>query len=117
MAAGFFKIDTLWHRNCFNNIQKNGGLVSAIDGCRITLMGDLAIKQEGGMETLDELIEALSTPEVSVRNGRARATCTCKLCGEPARRFRDAVSEFEYRISAICQRCQDRYFYCGNERY
>ena len=65
----------------------------------------------GGMETLDELIKVLSEPEVSLRNHRARATKTCKICGGRARWFRDAASEFEYKISAICQDCQDRYFH------
>jgi hypothetical protein len=69
------------------------------------------------MQVLDELIKVLSEPEVAVRNCRARADRTCKLCGGPARRFRDAISEFEYQISAICQGCQDKYFYPGNDTY
>ena len=68
------------------------------------------MKTEVDMEALNELIEVLSKPEVSNRDSFARSTHTCKLCGNSARWFRDAVSEFEYRVSAICQRCQDRFF-------
>ena len=63
------------------------------------------------METLDEFIRELSKPEVAVRNLHARAKKTCKLCGGRAECFRNAVSAFEYQISAICQCCQDRYFF------
>jgi hypothetical protein len=66
--------------------------------------------KEHDMQLLNELIRALSEPEVSLRDTFARSTHICKICGKPARRFRDGISEFEYRVSAICQQCQDRYF-------
>lgn len=31
-------------------------------------------------------------------------------CGEPATEFRDAISEREYSISGLCQKCQDATF-------
>lgn len=31
-------------------------------------------------------------------------------CGKPAVEFRDAVSHREYRISGLCQKCQDKVF-------
>lgn len=31
-------------------------------------------------------------------------------CGGPATEFRDEVSKEEYRISGLCQRCQDAIF-------
>jgi len=31
-------------------------------------------------------------------------------CGGPAREFRDALSEKEYGISGLCQKCQDKVF-------
>jgi hypothetical protein len=67
------------------------------------------------MEALEELIKVLSDPQVSIRNGWARATHTCKICEKNALKFRNASSEFEYRISAICQNCQDKYFHYGND--
>lgn len=34
----------------------------------------------------------------------------CNLCGKPATDFRDELSEREYRISGMCQQCQDKVF-------
>jgi hypothetical protein len=31
-------------------------------------------------------------------------------CGKPATEFTDALSRKEYRISGLCQECQDKYF-------
>ena len=31
-------------------------------------------------------------------------------CGEPIKGFRDELSEREYRISGLCQNCQDEIF-------
>jgi hypothetical protein len=67
-------------------------------------------EKESSMNRINELIELLRRE--SVRSGRqgARRAGRCKLCGEPATEFRRAVSRIEYDISAICQKCQDRYF-------
>lgn len=35
---------------------------------------------------------------------------TCACCGGSADEFRDAAAEEEYRISKMCQRCQDQVF-------
>jgi len=86
------------------------GCDEAEKGVRTDMTGELKMGPEDGMTTLNALIKALSEPEVSLRDASARATHTCKLCGGPARRFRNTLSEFEYRVSAICQNCQDRYF-------
>lgn len=37
-------------------------------------------------------------------------TRTCVDCGEDASGFKDAISEKEYHISALCQSCQDGVF-------
>src|SRR5262245_2953111 len=34
----------------------------------------------------------------------------CSACGEQAQEFRDDLSAREYRISGMCQDCQDRFF-------
>lgn len=34
----------------------------------------------------------------------------CVSCNEDASTFKDALSEREYRISGLCQRCQDGVF-------
>ena len=75
-----------------------------------TCLEIFGMDKEYDMQSLNDLIRALSEPEVSIRDTYARSTHTCKLCRRSARRFRDRVSEFEYKVSAICQRCQDKYF-------
>ncbi len=34
----------------------------------------------------------------------------CTMCSGDANKFTDALSEKEYRISGMCQRCQDKVF-------
>jgi len=34
----------------------------------------------------------------------------CPACGKPITQFRDALSEKEYRLSGLCQECQDEVF-------
>jgi hypothetical protein len=68
------------------------------------------------MERLEDLIRILSEPTMSARHSKAKTTRTCKICDGPALHFRDAVSLFEYRVSAICQDCQDKYLYAADRR-
>jgi hypothetical protein len=46
--------------------------------------------------------------------GRSReksiAINVCVVCGESAKDFKDALSEKEYAISGMCQKCQDSVF-------
>ena len=46
--------------------------------------------------------------------GRSRilaiAGKSCVSCGSTAVWFRDKISEREYQISGLCQKCQDRFF-------
>ncbi len=34
----------------------------------------------------------------------------CSFCKEPANEFRDGLSQKEYLISGLCQKCQDEVF-------
>lgn len=34
----------------------------------------------------------------------------CRTCNEPITDFRDELSEREFRISGMCQKCQDEVF-------
>jgi hypothetical protein len=47
-------------------------------------------------------------------SGRSRvasvANNTCTWCGGPAVEFRNKISLREYRISGMCQDCQDKIF-------
>ncbi len=46
--------------------------------------------------------------------GRSRALALagnqCVKCGATQLEFRDVISEREYKISALCQNCQDLFF-------
>ena len=49
-----------------------------------------------------------------LRKNRAIAQYKCVPapigCGRPALFFRDLLSRKEYKISGLCQRCQDKFF-------
>ena len=40
----------------------------------------------------------------------AKAGNQCVCCGKAATEFRDEISKREYRISSLCQHCQDEVF-------
>ena len=63
-----------------------------------------------GLTPLEELFEKLSDSRTASRYGSVKANKTCKICGGRAVLFRDALAKLEYDVSAICQRCQDKYF-------
>ena len=56
------------------------------------------------------LLGLFSLPTYKTSYVKAKATSTCIRCGEPAKVFRDASARFEYKVSALCQRCQDSCF-------
>jgi hypothetical protein len=62
------------------------------------------------MDSLEELIGALSDKEILFRSHAAKHNHMCKICARPATSFRTPFSEFEYRVSSICQACHDCYF-------
>lgn len=47
-------------------------------------------------------------------SGRNRKVCVrtnvCATCGGDASKFKDALSEKEFTISGMCQKCQDSVF-------
>jgi hypothetical protein len=57
-----------------------------------------------------ELLEFFSEDNYSARYAAAKAKNVCIRCGKPAHLFRDVLTRLEYRISALCQKCQDEYF-------
>lgn len=61
------------------------------------------------MNRVQELINVLGEDNVRVRAAIAKAHRTCKICGKPAVFFRTSRAELEYRLSLMCQSCQDYY--------
>ena len=60
-----------------------------------------------------EMLEVMDTV-TSKLFGRKISKCmeaqTCVTCGQSATEFKDALSEKEYKISGMCQKCQDDTF-------
>lgn len=59
-------------------------------------------------QALERFLNNLLAPGVERRESIERDTCV--LCGEPATKFRDEISEREFKISGMCQSCQDYHF-------
>jgi uncharacterized CHY-type Zn-finger protein len=55
---------------------------------------------------LDEMAEQLFDRSRSL----SMFNLTCVTCGDPIEKFRDELSQREYRISGMCQKCQDEVF-------
>ena len=64
------------------------------------------------MERVQETICPIGDENIGVRAAIARAHRTCKICGKPAVFFNSARAEIRYKISLMCQSCQD---YCHAE--
>lgn len=62
-----------------------------------------ATNKANEIETLLTAISGRSRVDSVVNN-------TCTWCGGPATEFRNEISMREYRISGMCQDCQDKIF-------
>lgn len=67
-------------------------------------------KKSPGMETFLEKIAGRST---SIKSDRC--VPPPMGCGKPIEGFRDELSSKEYRISGLCQDCQDSVFGAGSD--
>ena len=64
------------------------------------------------MEQVRETICTLGEEDAGVRAAIAKAHRTCKICGKPAVFFNSDRAEIRYKLSLMCQSCQD---YCRVE--
>ena len=55
-------------------------------------------------------LENFIKKETGLDRVAAITTNTCVFCKDPDLNFRDQLSEKEYTISGICQKCQDDVF-------
>ncbi len=62
------------------------------------------------MTRFDELVKIFGEDNYRIRYIEAKMHNTCIRCGKPAKEFSDASARLEYRISALCQRCQDHFY-------
>ena len=63
------------------------------------------------MNRIEELIDVLEKRHARTRAWAAKAQHQCIICQRPATTFRSRGAELEYRLSSICQSCQDYYIY------
>jgi len=54
---------------------------------------------------LEEISSVIGTPRSVAFKGR-----TCVMCSGSAATFKNAISEKEYTLSGMCQKCQDEFF-------
>lgn len=63
------------------------------------------------MTTVDEMVESgKCSCEVCSSQEDKHAKHICPLCHQEVTGFRDKKSEREFRISGLCQKCQDQTF-------
>lgn len=59
---------------------------------------------------MEDVLERLSMATFGRSRSLAIAGEGCVKCGESASSFRDEVSKREFKISGLCQKCQDEVF-------
>ena len=62
------------------------------------------------MSTMEQFQEDISMKLFGRSVSLAKAGNQCVCCGKSATEFRDEISKREYRISSLCQHCQDEVF-------
>ena len=66
-------------------------------------------------ETIKDILDKLSEDIAKVKgSGMKRSVAMtvqrCSKCGKDATKFKDKLSEKEYKLTAWCQTCQDDFF-------
>lgn len=71
----------------------------------------MAIPTEKAVK-IDEMIDSVLEIVNGKGKGRRESITTdmCVFCNNPATEFKDELSKREYRISGLCQKCQDEVF-------
>ena len=67
-------------------------------------------KNINNMSTMEQFKEDISMMFFGRSVSLANAGNQCVCCGKSATEFRDEISKREYRISSLCQHCQDEVF-------
>ena len=63
------------------------------------------------MKNLQKLIEFISDSNYGSNFVIAKNSNSCVMCKEQIKKFSTELAEFEYNISALCERCQETYIY------
>ena len=77
----------------------------------MTLMNIYRVsKSINNMSKMEQFKEDISMMFFGRSVSLAKAGNQCVCCGKLATEFRDEISKREYRISSLCQHCQDEVF-------
>ena len=66
------------------------------------------MKATNKSKKVEQYLEALAGRSTSITNDKCVAPPFG--CGQPVGQFKDELSKREYRISGLCQKCQDKIF-------
>ena len=67
------------------------------------------------MTNLQKLIDLLSQPDYHVKCQAAKASGSCLNCGQPADSFSNRLSAFEYAVSSLCEKCQNKFIHSDDQ--
>ena len=67
------------------------------------------MSEEKSLE-METLLNAITKQAFGMSREEATTKQICVICKQDATEFRDALSEKEYSISKLCQKCQDQVF-------
>jgi hypothetical protein len=69
-------------------------------------------EDEVGKKTpaIEVMLEGVGQLAYGTSRAAAKVAGTCVCCKKPAGEFRDELSAREFRISGLCQVCQDAFF-------
>lgn len=59
---------------------------------------------------IQDLLDVVALQAFGRKRSETMGSEKCVMCGEDAKEFNDALSQKEYRISGLCQKCQDETF-------
>jgi phosphoribosylaminoimidazole (AIR) synthetase len=59
---------------------------------------------------MQQVVDTMAQAMGGRTQAEAAAAGRCTMCGGEVTEFRDALSRQEYRISGMCQKCQDEVF-------
>lgn len=59
---------------------------------------------------MQKVVDGMAKTMFGRSNTEALTHRVCVVCGQPVAIFRDDISRREYKISGMCQKCQDSTF-------
>ena len=64
----------------------------------------------GKVPLIVEFLDDISKKHFGISRTEAKVPAICVFCKKPVESFRDELSRKEFKISSLCQSCQDEIF-------